>query len=112
MTIAKIFVTDIIRTGSLFSEDGYDECQSGEKLAALKGQIIVEYLEGRYPGVEICADIAIQEGKGGVRPLEVIVFSEENENVSSESAKLQEQLSQKILQGTADYSWAVKADQT
>ena len=111
MAISKIFVTDFISTGNLFSEDGYDESQSGEKLAALKGQIIVEYLEGRYPGVEICADIAIQEGKGGIRPLEVHLLSEKNENILSESAELQELLSKKITQETADYSWAVKADQ-
>jgi hypothetical protein len=111
MTISKIIITDVIMTGSLFSEDGYDASRSGENLAALKGQIIIDYLESRYPGVEICADIAIQEAKGGGRPLEVLAYSENNENIRSESAELQEQLSQKIAEGTAGYSWAVKIDQ-
>lgn len=109
MAIAKIIVTDIIMAGSLFTEGGYDVEQSADNLAELKGQIIVEYLEGKYPGAEICADIAIQQDAGKPRPLEVLAFNEENAQDFQESAALQQQLSQRLAEGTAGISWAVAA---
>lgn len=110
MGITKIIVTDIIMTGNLFAEDGYDANQSADNLADLKGQIIVDYLEEKYPGAEIYADIAIQQEVEGPRPLEVLAYMENNETNPSESAAIQEQLCQRITEGTADYSWAVKSE--
>ena len=109
MAITKIEVSDMIIIGNLFGENGYDESRSADNLAELKGKIITEYLADQYPEVEICADIAIQQGGGQPRPLEVLVYTENNENDPAEAAALQERLSQKIAENTADYSWAVKA---
>ena len=61
MAITRIIVVDFIMAGNLFQEQGYDLDQSADNLAELKGQIIVNYLEEKYPGVEIYADIAIQK---------------------------------------------------
>jgi hypothetical protein len=108
MGITKIEVSDMIMTGNLFSEDGYDVSKSADNLAELKGKIIMEYLADEYPDVEICADIAIQQTTGRPRPLEVLVYMENNASNQAESAALQERLSQKIAEDTADYSWAVK----
>ena len=110
MTITKIEVSDMIMTGNLFSECGYDEGKSADNLAELKGKIITEYLADAYPDVEIYADIAIQQGAGRPRPLEVMVYNDKNENNPAESAEIQKYLSQKIVEGTTDYSWAVKKE--
>jgi hypothetical protein len=109
MVITRIEVSDMIMTGNLFSESGYDENASADNLAELKGKIISEYLVNKYPDAEICADIAIQQGTARPRPLEVLVYTENNEMNREESAALQEYLSRKIAEGTVDYSWAVKA---
>lgn len=109
MDVTKIEVTDIIMIGNLFREDGYDKNNSADNLAELKGKIITEYLADAYPDVEICVDIAIQQEAGAHRPLEVLVYNGEESN-RTVAATLQEQLSQKIEKGTADYSWAVKVE--
>ncbi len=108
MVITKIEVSDMIMSGNLFNESGYDANKSADNLAELKGKIIMEYLADEYPDVEICADIAIQQAAGRPRPLEVLVYTENNETNPAESAALQERLSRKIAEETADYSWAVK----
>ena len=110
MAITKIEVSDMILTGNLFSESGYDENESADNLAELKGKIITEYLAAAYPDVEISADIAIQQGTGRPRPLEVLVYNENNASNPDESAALQERLSRMIAEGTADNSWAVNAE--
>ena len=78
--------------------------------AELRGKIIMQYLADEFPDVEICADIAIQQTSGRPRPLEVLVYNENNESNPAESATLQARLSQKITEDTADYSWAVKTE--
>lgn len=108
MAITKIEVSDMIMTGNLFSESGYDASKSADNLAELKGKIIMEYLTDEYPDVEICADIAIQQGTGRPRPLEVLVYAENNASDPAAAAALQEHLSRKIAEDTADCSWAVK----
>lgn len=108
MAITKIEISDMILAGNLFNESGYDAEKSAENLAELKGNIIIDHLEGLYPGVEICADIAIQMDAGRPRPLEVLVYNEKNEKNQEEANEILNQLSQKIAEGTADQSWAVK----
>ncbi len=110
MVITKIEVSDMITTDNLFNESGYDVSKSADNLAELRGQIIMQYLADEFPNVEICADIAIQQASGRPRPLEVLVYNENNETNKAESAALQARLSQKITEDTADYSWAVKAE--
>lgn len=108
MGITRIEVSDMIMIGNLFSESGYDASKSADNLAELKGKIIMQYLADEYPDVEICADIAIQQAAGRPRPLEVLAYTENNESNPTASAALQERLSRKIAEDTADYSWAVK----
>jgi len=108
VAITKIEISDMILTGNLFNESGYDEGKSAENLAELKGNIIIDHLESLYPGVEICADIAIQMDSGRPRPLEVLVYNENNEKNQKEADDILNQLSQKIAEGTATQSWAVK----
>ena len=108
MEVTRILVTDLIMAGGLFAEEGYDIEQSADNLADLKGQIIVGYLEEQYPGVEVYADLAIQREDGGLRPLEVLAFSEGGERIAEVSALLQAKLSQRIAEGMADRSWAVR----
>ncbi len=109
MAVTKIIVSDMILTDNLLSESGYDISKSAENLAEMKGEVITEYLERKYPGVEIYADIAIlQQDANGPRPLEVLVCSDDNTINPKESVALQELLSRKIAEATADCSWAVK----
>lgn len=110
MAIVRIIVVDFIMAGSLMEEQGYDSEQSADKLAELKGQIIVDYLEAHYPGVENYVDIAIQKEGGKPRPLEAMVYVGEEEIDRRESAVLQQQLMQRLAEGTAGVSWAVRSE--
>jgi hypothetical protein len=110
MAITRIIVVDFIMAGNLFQEQGYDIGQSADNLAELKGQIIVDYLEEKYPGVEIYADIAIQKEAGTPWLLEVMAYVGDEEVDRSESAAIQQQLIQLLAEGTGDLSWAVRAD--
>lgn len=108
MKINRIVVTDLIMSGGLFTETGYDLEQSADNLADLKGQIIMGYMQEHYPKVEVYADIAIQKDAQGIRPLEVLVYNEGGEMVPDASEALQEQLSALIAEGMADGAWAVR----
>ena len=110
MAITRIIVVDFIMAGNLFQEQGYDLDQSADNLAELKGQIIVNYLEEKYPGVEIYADIAIQKEAGTPWNLEVMAYVGEEELDRSESAAIQQELVQLLAEGTAGLSWAVRVD--
>ncbi|WP_310599758.1 hypothetical protein [Desulfobulbus sp.] len=107
--IKRIIVADCIMAGSLFQEEGYDVEQSADNLADLRGQIIVDYLEVEYPGVEVCADIAIQREAGPARPVEVAVYVGEEEVDQAAAAAIREQLAGLLAEGTADRAWAVRA---
>ncbi|WP_448873663.1 hypothetical protein [Desulfobulbus propionicus] len=109
MEVRKIIVTDLITSGNLFTEEGYDLGQSADNLADLKSQVIMGYLEEHYPEVEICADIAIQKEARGIRPLEVLAYSAEGEVIPAASDALRELLSARIAEAIADNTWAVKA---
>lgn len=109
MAITRIIVVDFIMAGNLMEEQGYDSEQSADNLAELKGQIIVDYLEAHYPGVENYVDIAIQKEGGTPNPLEVMVYVGEEEIDRRESVALQRQLMQRLAEGTAGLSWAVRA---
>jgi len=108
VAIIRIIVADCIMAGNLFQEEGYDVVQSADNLADVRGQIIVDYLEEHYPGVEVCADIAIQADSGPVRPLEVMAYAGEEVIDHAESAAIQKRLTQRLAEGTADLSWAVR----
>nr|WP_320012146.1 hypothetical protein [uncultured Desulfobulbus sp.] len=108
MEINKIVVTDLIMSGRLFQEDGYDLAQSADNLAELKGQIIMNFMQENYPDIEVYADIAIQTEDQGNRPLEVLAYNEGGEVIQAASASLQQQLTTIIADKTADGSWAVR----
>lgn len=82
--------------GNLFTEEGYDLEQSADNLAEMRGQIIMDYLEGIYPGVEVCVDIAIQREPGATRPVEVIAYVNEEEIDHGQSATIRQQLDQHL----------------
>jgi len=94
--------------GSLFQEEGFDVEQSADNLADERGRIVVDYLEAEYPGVEVCADIAIYKESGPPRPVEVIVYTGEEQVDHAASSIIRAQLAQRIAEGTADRSWAVR----
>jgi len=108
MEINKIVVTDLIMSGRLFKEEGYDLAQSADNLAELKGQIIMKFMQENYPDIEVYADIAIQTEDEGNRPLEVLAFNEGGEVIEAASAALQHQLTTLIADGTADGAWVVR----
>jgi hypothetical protein len=110
VAITRIIVADCIMAGNLFSEEGYDVEQSADNLADLKGQIIVDFLEEKYPGVEIYADIAIQKEAGADRPVEVMAYVGDDAIDRAESAVIQRQLTQRLAEGTTNLSWAVRTD--
>ena len=109
MAIAKIIVTAHILTNSLFSEGGYDLDKSAENLADLEGDIITNLLSEEYPEAEIFVDIGIYKEVGVSSTIEVLAYTAEDENVLAEAEAIQGRLVEFIREGTADYSWAVKA---
>ncbi|MCL2458366.1 MAG: hypothetical protein FWF31_05845 [Desulfobulbus sp.] len=108
MAITRIIVADRIMAGSLFQEEGYDVEQSADNLADARGQIIVDYLEAEYPGVEVCADIAIQKEAGPSRPVEVAVYVGEEEVDLAAAAAIRERLIRRLEESMADRSWVVR----
>lgn len=108
MDINKIVVTDLIMSGRLFKEEGYDLAQSADNLADLKGQIIMNFMRENYPDIEVYADIAIQSEDQGNRPLEVLAYDKGGEIIPAASETLKQQLATLIADGTADGSWAVR----
>ncbi|WP_157470025.1 hypothetical protein [Desulfobulbus elongatus] len=109
MAITRIIVADCIMAGNLFQEEGFDVERSADNLADTRGQIIVDYLEAQYPGVEVCADIAIQREAGPGRPVEVIVYVGDEEIDQVAGVAIREQLTLRLAEGTADLAWAVRA---
>jgi len=109
VAITRIVVADCIMAGNLFQEEGYDVSQSADNLADVRGQIIVDYLDSQYPGVEICADIGIQQESGPARPLEVMAYVGEEVIDHAASAAIQKQLAGRLAECTADLAWAVRA---
>jgi len=108
VAITRIIVADCIMAGSLFQEEGFDVEQSADNLADARAQLIVEYLEAAYPGVEVCADIAIQQEAGPPRPVEVAVYTGEEEVDHAASTAIRAQLAQRLAESAADRSWVVR----
>lgn len=109
MALQRIIVADCIIAGNLFAEEGYDLEQSADNLAEMRGQIIMNYLEEAYPGVEVCVDIAIQREAGPDRPVEVMAYVSEEEIDSAQSAAIRQQLAQPLAASMTDQSWAVRS---
>jgi len=110
VAITRIVVADCIMAGNLFQEEGYDVSQSADNLADVRGQIIVDYLDSQYPGVEICADIGIQQESGPARPLEVMAYVGEEVIDHAASAAIQKELTRRLAECTADLAWAVRVE--
>lgn len=96
MAIQRILVADRISLGNQVAEDGHDLEQNAENLAEMRSQIIMEYLEGMYPGVEVCIDIAIQREPGPASPVEVMAYVSEEEMDPAQSAAIRQQLNQHL----------------
>ncbi len=108
MAIQQIFVADSIIPDKLFPEGGYDVEQSAEQLADLQGQVIINYLEEHYPGIETCVDIAIHNGAADFPPLEIMVYGENEQIDRAESVAIHEHISQRLAEARADMTWAVR----
>ena len=109
MAIEKIVVTAHIHTGRLFAEAGYDVEKSAENLADVEGDLITGLLADEYPDTEIYVDIGIHNGAEGSSTIEVSAYSGEEQVDEAVSAAIQQRLAKAIVEGTADYAWAVKA---
>lgn len=110
MTLTRIIVADCIMAAHLFTEEGYDITQSADNLADFRGQLIVDYLEELYPGVEVCADIAIEGKPGPSRPLEVMAYINEEQIDHAQSAAIRDQLNRRLAEVATDLSWVVRLD--
>ena len=104
VAIQRILVADRIIAGNLVAEEGCDLEQSANNLADMRGQIIMNYLEAMYPGVEVCVDIAIQREPGPARPVEVMVYVGEEEMDTAQSATIRQELDQYLTAGTTGQS--------
>lgn len=104
VAIQRILVADRIIAGNLVVEEGHDLEQSADNLADMRGQIIMNYLEEMYPGVEVCVDIAIQREPGPDRPVEVMAYVSDEEMDPAQSAAIRQQLYQYLAAGTTDRS--------
>ncbi len=109
MAIVKIVVTAHIHTGRLFTEEGYDVERSAENLADVEGDLITGLLAEEYPDTEIYVDIGIHKDADGASTIEVSAYSGEEQVDDAVSAVIQQRLVKAIVEGTADYAWAVKA---
>ena len=110
MALTRIIVADCIMAAHLFAEEGYDVGQSADNLADIRGQVIVDSLEELYPGVEVCADIAIEQNPGPSRPLEVMAYIDEEQIDQAQSVAIRDLLTRRLNEAVADLSWAVRLD--
>lgn len=96
VTIQRILVADRIIAGNLVAKDGCNLEQNADDLAAMRGQAIMNYLEEKYPGVEVCVDIAIQREAGPDRPVEAMAYVSDEEMDPVQSTAIQQQLAQHL----------------
>jgi hypothetical protein len=89
MAITKIVVTAHIMTDRLFAEEGYAVEESAENLA----DIGIHRTSDRASSIEVAAHVTDEEIDQAV------------------SEDLQNRLAREIVAGTADYTWAVKANE-
>ena len=111
MAITKIVVTAHIVTDRLIAEEGYSVEQSAENLADLQGEIITDYLAEAYPEAEVYVDIGIHRTSDRASSIEVEAHVSDEEIDQALSEDLQNRLAREIVAGTADYTWAVKANE-
>ena len=109
MSIVKIVVADVVYTGAIKKELGpstkVDINERAELLAELKGTIASEWLETQYPEAELYADVAIYDGFGTAKPIEVFAY-DENDSLEQElSRQLQNQVEEKVAAALQGLDW-------
>ena len=79
--------------------------ERAELLAELKGTIASEWLETQYPEAELYADVAIYDGFGTAKPIEVFAY-DENDSLDQElSRQLQNQVEEKVAAALQGLDW-------
>ena len=111
MAITKIVVTAHIVTDRLFAEEGYAVEQIAENLADLQCEIITDYLAEAYPEAEVYVDIGIHRTSDRARSKMGGAHGREGEKDQAVGEALKNRLAREIVAGTADYTWAVKANE-
>ncbi len=113
MSICKIVVADIVYTGQLKKEFGpastIDFARSSEQLAELKGTIASEWLRRKYPEAELYADVAIYDGFGQARAIEVYAYDEEDALDEKLSKQLQSEVQKKVTEAVEQGGWTVES---
>ena len=109
MSIVKIVVADVVYTGAIKKELGpstkVDINERVELLAALKGTIASEWLEAQYPEAELYADVAIYDGFGVAKPIEVFAYDENDTLDKNLSDQLQRQVQEKVDAALEEIDW-------
>lgn len=109
MSIVKIVVADVVYTGAIKKELGpstkVDINERVELLAALKGTIASEWLEAQYPEAELYADVAIYDGFGAAKPIEVFAYDENDTLDKNLSDQLQRQVQEKVDAALEEIDW-------
>ncbi|NLZ17900.1 MAG: hypothetical protein GX087_09250 [Desulfobulbaceae bacterium] len=109
MSIVKIVVADVVYTGAIKKELGpatkVDINERAELLAALKGTIASEWLETQYPEAELYADVAIYDGFGTAKPIEVFAYDESDALDKDLSDQLQRQVQEKVGAALQEIDW-------
>jgi len=108
VALQRIIVADRIVLDNLFTEEGYDLEKSADNLADMRGQIIMNYLEETYPGVEVCVDIGIQKEPGPEQPVEVTAYISDEEMDPEQSVIIRKQLVEPLTITRTDRTWAVR----
>ena len=109
MSIVKIVVADVVYTGAIKKELGpsttVDIDKRAEQLAELKGTVASEWLEQQYPQAELYADVAIYDGFGTPKAIEVFAYNEEDVLDEPLSRELQRQVEKKVAEVVQNHQW-------
>lgn len=109
MSIVKIVVADVVYTGAIKKELGpstkVNINERAELLAELKGTIASEWLETQYPEAELYADVAIYDGFGTAKPIEVFAYDENDALDKELSDQLQRQVEERVTSALEDLDW-------
>ncbi|MDO5675799.1 MAG: hypothetical protein Q4G66_12945 [bacterium] len=109
MSIVKIVVADVVYTGAIKKELGpstkVDINERAELLAELKGTIASEWLEAQYPEAELYADVAIYDGYGIAKPIEVFAYDENDALDKELSRHLQSQVEERVTSALQGLDW-------
>ncbi len=113
MGIVKIVVADVVYVGPLAKElgpaAGAESKRHAEQLAELKGSVAAEWLATQYPEAELYADVAIYDGFGTDKPIEVFAYDENDRLDEPLSQQLQQQVAERVQAALQAHCWRDEA---